>query len=56
MQIKFEQTRQAQIEVAEWIAGIGEVTAAVRDAWLRNGLTFGAALITRQVSGTFRNN
>lgn len=56
MQIKFEQTREQQIEVAEWLAGSGPFTPAVHDAVVRNGLTFGAALITRQASETFRNN
>jgi hypothetical protein len=56
MPIKWAQTLQEKIEVAEWTAGFGPVTAAVRDAWLRTGLTFGAALITREASDAYLRN
>jgi len=56
MPIKWSQSRQDQIEVAEWMAGTGPVTAAVQDATLRYGVTFGAALITRKWSDGFKNN
>lgn len=56
MPIKWAQTRQEATEVAEWVAGKGPVTKAVQDATLRFGLTFGAALITRQYSGAFSRN
>ena len=56
MQIKFEQTRQEEIEVAEWLAGIGPVTSAVQDATTRFGITFGAALITRKYSDGYVRN
>lgn len=54
--IKWEQTRQEKIEVAEWIAGTGPVTEAVQDATRRFGLTFGAALITRRFSDGYKTN
>ena len=56
MPIKWPQTEQEKIEVAEYLAGIGPVTAAVVDATTRYGLTFGAALITRRYSDGCRNN
>lgn len=56
MQVKFEQTREQQIEVALWIAGTGDVTPAVRDAWNRNSLSFAAALISREMSDAFCRN
>lgn len=56
MPIKFSQTREQQIEVMLWVAGKGPVTSAVRDAWTRNGLTFGAALITRRYSDGYARN
>lgn len=56
MPIKFPQTKEQQIEVMLWVAGTGPVTAAVRDAWTRNGLTFGAALITRRYSDGYARN
>lgn len=56
MPIKWAQTRQEQIEVAEWVAGAGPVTQAVQEATRRYGVTFGAALITRKFSDAFRRN
>ena len=56
MQVKFEQTRQQQIEVALWLAGTGEVTPAVHDAITRNSLSFAAALITREKSDAYLRN
>lgn len=56
MPIVWKQTRQEKIEVAEWVAGIGEHTKAVSDAITRNGLTFGAALTTRKFSHNFLRN
>ncbi len=56
MPIKWSQTRQEQIEVAEWIAGTGPVTKAVQDATIRYGVTFGAALITRRYSDAYTRN
>lgn len=56
MPIIWKQTKQEKIEVMEWAAGVGEHTAAVADAITRNGLTFGAALITRKFSDNFPNN
>ena len=56
MPIKWAQTLQEQTEVAEWIAGIGLITPAVQDAILRYGITFGAALITRNRSDGFARN
>ena len=56
MPIKWSQTLQEKIEVAEWIAGTGPVTQAVQDATIRFGVTFGAALITRKYSAAFKNN
>lgn len=56
MQIKFEQTETQKIEVALWIAGKGPATPAVHNLLLRCGLTFGAALITREVSDGYRRN
>ncbi len=54
--IKWQQTEQEKIEVALWVAGKGDVTPAVQDALTRNSLTFGAALITREVSDGYRRN
>jgi hypothetical protein len=56
MPIKWPQTRQDAIEVAEWIAGTGPVTRAVQEATVRYGVTFGAALITRKHSEGFARN
>ena len=56
MPIKWPQTRQDQIEVAEWMAGTGPITPAVQDATFRYGITFGAALITRKWSDGYRYN
>lgn len=56
MSIKWSQTLQEKIEVAEWIAGIGPVTRAVQDATMRFGITFGAALITRRYSDGYARN
>jgi hypothetical protein len=56
MPIKWPQTDQEKIEVAEWMSGTGEVTKAVMDAIARNALTFGAALITRKYSDAYRRN
>jgi hypothetical protein len=56
MQVKFKQTREQQTEIMLWQAGKGPITPAVRDALTRNGLTFGAALITREVSDGYRRN
>jgi hypothetical protein len=56
MQVKFAQTLQQKTEVALWIAGKGPVTPAVKDVLLRCGLTFGAALITREVSDGYKRN
>ena len=56
MPIKWAQTRQEAIEVAEWLAGKGPVTSAVQDATVRYGVTFGAALITRKYSDGFEHN
>jgi hypothetical protein len=56
MPIKWAQTEQEKIEVALWVANKGPVTPAVQDAWTRTSLTFGAALITREVSDAYRRN
>lgn len=56
MHIKWQQTRQEQTEVAEWISGKGPVTKAVQDATTRYGITFGAALITRRYSDGYKTN
>ena len=56
MPIVWKQTKEQKIEVMQWIAGVGEHTAAVSDAIMRNGLTFGAALVTRKFSDSFNKN
>lgn len=56
MPIKWKQTLQEKIEVAEWIAGTGPITQAVQDATIRFGITFGAALITRRYSDAYQRN
>lgn len=56
MPIRWQQTIQQKIEIALWIAGRGPVTPAVTDAWMRNGVTFGIALITRKMSHTYLRN
>ena len=56
MKIKYKMSRQDEIEVAEWIAGKGPVTPAVQEATRRYGLTFGAAIITREASDGFSKN
>lgn len=56
MLIKWKQTQQEKIEVAEWVAGTGPITPAVQDATIRFGVTFGAALITRKWSDGFPLN
>lgn len=56
MQIKWQLTKQEQIEIMEWVAGIGPITPAVKEATIRYGVTFGAALITRNASDGFLRN
>ena len=56
MPIKWAQTKEEQIQVAEWLAGCGPVTSAVVDAVVRQRITFGAALITRKFSDGYRRN
>lgn len=58
MPVLFEQSQEEKIEVMRWIAGEGKITRAVHKTIQRNGLTFGAALITRHTlgSGDVRRN
>jgi hypothetical protein len=56
MPIKWAQTEQEKIEIAEWVAGTGPATPAVKDMLTRHGLSFAAALITRKMSDGFQNN
>lgn len=56
MPIKWPQTYQQKLEVAEWKAGLGPYTALVHDAVQRNATTFGIALITRSQSDGYARN
>ena len=56
MPVKWPQTEQEKIEVAEYLAGTGPVTKAVVEATVRYGLSFAAALITRRYSDGYRRN
>ena len=56
MPIFWERTEQEKAEVQSWVEQNGPVTKAVREAVNKNSLTFGAAFITRQDSGNFKNN
>ena len=56
MPIHIPETQQEKLEVALWLGGQGDVTAAVQRRITRYGLTFGAALITREMRETYRWN
>ena len=56
MTVKWPQTKEEAQELLDWQAGRGPVTAVVKDAWMRTGLTFGACLITRKFSDSWRRN
>lgn len=56
MPIKWQQTKQEQLEVMQYFTGQGPETKAVRDATFRYKLTFGVAMITREFWHTFALN
>lgn len=56
MTIVCEETLDEKTEIALWLSGQGDATAAVRRRIAINGLTFGAALITRGMSDRYRDN
>lgn len=56
MPVLIPETKADKIEVMLWLGGQGPLTPAVHRRIERNGITFGAALITRSYSDGYTKN